>query len=53
VHSAIWDLELEYSLRSFMRDLLKIREQTFKESTITHAFAKAGVWPIDSTTAIT
>lgn len=36
-----------------MRDLSTIREQTFKESTITHAFAKAGVWPIDPTIAIT
>ncbi|OBT38980.1 hypothetical protein VE00_10732 [Pseudogymnoascus sp. WSF 3629] len=25
-----------------------IREKTFKELTITHAFKKAGIWPIDS-----
>jgi hypothetical protein len=43
VHSAIRNLDLEYTLRSFMRDLSKIREQTFKELTITHAFVKAGM----------
>jgi len=47
VHSSIRNLELEYSLRSFMRDLSKIREQTFKVSTITHAFEKAGIWPVN------
>ena len=47
VHTAIQNLDLVYNLRSFIRDLLKIREQTFKASTITHAFKKAGVWPID------
>ena len=46
VLTAIRDMDLEYTLRSFMRDLSHIREQTFKESTIIHAFQKAGVWPV-------
>jgi hypothetical protein len=52
VHASIRNLNLVYNLQSFMRDLPNIRKQTFKESTITHAFAKAGVWPISSTIAI-
>ena len=35
-----------------MRDLLKIREQTFKESTIIHAFAKARIQLINCSLAI-
>jgi hypothetical protein len=53
VHTAVRNLDLEYTLHSFMRDLPKIREQTFKESTIKHAFTKAGIWPINCTLAIT
>jgi hypothetical protein len=53
VHTAIQNLDLEYNLSSFMRDLPKIRQDTFKEQTIIHAFAKAGVWPVDCSIAIT
>jgi hypothetical protein len=35
-----------------MRDLSKIREQTFKELTITHAFKKAGIWPVNYSRAL-
>jgi hypothetical protein len=52
VHSAVRNFDLEYTLRSFMRDLPKIREQTFKESTIIHAFIKAGIWPVSCSLAI-
>jgi hypothetical protein len=52
VHKAIRDMDLDYKLASFIRDLPNIREQTFKESTITHAFQKAGIWPISYTIAI-
>jgi hypothetical protein len=43
MHSFIQNLKLKYSLHSFIRDLLKIKEQTFKVLTITHAFEKAGI----------
>jgi hypothetical protein len=52
VHSAIWNLDLEYNIRSFIRDLSTIREQTFKELTIIYAFKKAGVWPINYDNAL-
>jgi hypothetical protein len=52
VHTAIRDMDLEYNLQSFMRDLPYIREQTFKESTIIHAFQKAGIWLVDCNIAL-
>ena len=52
VHNAIRDMDLNYNVVSFIRDLPHIREQTFKESTITHAFQNAGIWPISCDTAI-
>ena len=36
----------EYNVRSFFRDLPLIRERTFKERTIKHAFRDAGMWPV-------
>lgn len=52
VHTAVRNLDLEYTLWSFIRDLPKIREQTFKESTIIHALQKAGGWPVEPSIAI-
>ena len=46
-------MDVTYDLPSFMRDLPRIREQTFKESTIISAFQKAGIWPISCSTALT
>jgi hypothetical protein len=37
----------EYNVRAFFRDLPFIRQQTFKPSTIKHAFRDAGMWPVD------
>ena len=45
-------MDVTYDLPLFMRDLTKIRDQTFKESTITSAFRKAGIWPISCNTAL-
>ena len=53
VHIAIRNLNLEYNICSFMRDLPGIRAKTFKPQTITHAFANSGVWPVNSSCAIT
>jgi hypothetical protein len=36
-----------------MRDLSGIRSKTFKTQTIIHAFAKAGVWPVNRNHALT
>ena len=43
LYIAIRNLDLGYSLYSFIRDLLKIREQTFKVQTVTHAFANSRI----------
>ncbi|KFY20917.1 hypothetical protein V491_03319 [Pseudogymnoascus sp. VKM F-3775] len=53
VLTAIRDIDLTYDLRSFMRDLMWIQKQTFKESTIISAFRKAGIWPVSCNTALT
>jgi hypothetical protein len=47
VHTAIRNLDLSYTISSFIRDLPLIRANTFKELTITHAFTNSGIWPID------
>ena len=47
IEQALVGLDVEYSLRSFLRDLGWIREQTFKKSTIRHAFRKSGMYPPD------
>ena len=52
VQTAIRSLDLEYNISSFLRDLPKIREDTFKVRTIVHAFENAGIWPVDSTVAL-
>ena len=52
VHSAIRNLDLDYTISSFMRDLPEIRAKTFKERTIIHAFENAGIWPIDKEQAL-
>jgi hypothetical protein len=46
------NLDLDYNIASFMRDLHKIKAETFKKSTIHFAFEKAGIWPISCKTAI-
>jgi hypothetical protein len=46
VQHSIRNLEIDYNIASFFRDLKAIRDDTFKESTIQGAFRKAGVWPI-------
>jgi hypothetical protein len=36
----------EYNIQAFFRDLPFIRQQTFKASTIKHAFKNTGMWPV-------
>ena len=48
IENALSSLDVEYSLRSFLRDLPWIREQTFKRDTIKHAFRKASMYPINA-----
>jgi hypothetical protein len=46
------NLDLDYNIASFMRDLTEIRAETFKKGTIHSAFRKAGIWPISCKTAL-
>jgi hypothetical protein len=52
VQFSIRNLDLEYNISSFMRDLSKIRTDTFKERTIIHAFANSGMWPVGCDVAL-
>src|ERR1700726_118535 len=47
IKDALAGLDIEYGLRSFLKDLTSIRENTFKKSTIRHAFKKSGMYPPD------
>jgi hypothetical protein len=46
IQHAIWSLDFEYTLTSFFRNLLAIREKTMKYHTIVNAFHDLGMWPI-------
>jgi len=52
IKDVIASLDVEYGLRSFLRDLAWIRQQTFKKSTIRHAFRKAGMYPPNATACL-
>src|SRR5438045_2526239 len=45
IKDALAGLDVEYGLRSFLRDLSRIRKRTFKKDTIKHAFKKSGMYP--------
>lgn len=44
--NAIRCFEPEYNLGSFLRDLKKIRSNTFTPNTIKHSFVNSGMWPM-------
>jgi hypothetical protein len=52
VHSLIQKFDLSYTVSSFIRDLPEIRANTFKSSTIIHAFQNSGIWLIDREVAL-
>ena len=45
LNEAVAQLDVEYHLKSFLRDLSWVREQTFKKETIKSAFRKSGMYP--------
>jgi hypothetical protein len=49
IKEALAGLDVEYGLRSFLRDLSWIREQTSRKSTIRHTFQKSGMYPPNTT----
>jgi hypothetical protein len=38
-------MEVDYTISSFLQDLLEIREKTFIKGTIIRAFRESGTWP--------
>lgn len=52
IQESVANLNVEYCIRSFLRDLGWIRQQTFKKETIRHAFEKSGMWPVNCQKAI-
>lgn len=48
IQEAISESFIEYSLTQFLKDLTKIRNNTFKASTIRNVFEKSGIWPVNS-----
>jgi hypothetical protein len=45
IQYAIANLDFEYTIASFLRDLADVWAQTFTKGTIKDAFRKAGMWP--------
>jgi hypothetical protein len=52
VQHAMRNLDVDYNIASFFRDLTEIRTNTFKKGTILGAFREAGMWPINSKEAL-
>jgi hypothetical protein len=52
VQHAMRNLDIDYNVASFFRDLAEIRTNTFKKGTIQGAFREAGMWPINSKEAL-
>lgn len=48
IQDALLEFNTKYSLSRFLGDLTKIRDHTFKKSTIQHAFKKLGMWPLNA-----
>ncbi len=46
IQDAVVTSFVKFSIGQFLNDLTKIRNNTFKTSTIRHAFEKSGMWPI-------
>jgi hypothetical protein len=52
VQHAMRNLDIDYNVASFFRDLPEIRTNTFKKGTIIGAFRESGIWPINSQEAL-
>ena len=52
IQEAIAESFIEYAIPQFLKDLIEIRNRTFKPSTIRHAFQKSGMWPVNAKSCI-
>jgi len=41
------DMDIDYTVSSFLKDLSKVREKTFKKGTIIKSFRELGMWPLN------
>jgi hypothetical protein len=48
IQSALETLDFDYTVSSFLRDLSEIRFKTFTKQIVKGAFAKSGMWPVNS-----
>jgi len=46
IEYALDNLDFDYSIASFLRDLPEIRAKTFQKTIIRNAFRYAGIWPL-------
>lgn len=53
IQNAMTEVDLDYSTVRFREDLTRIRDNTFKKSTIQSAFEKCGMYPVNPTKRIT
>ena len=49
ITNAMYSFQPSYDLYSFLRDLNSIREARFTHDTITSAWRKSGLWPVNKT----
>ena len=47
IQDAFIELSFKYDIQFFLHDLSIIRANTFKKTTIRHAFKRSGMWPIN------
>lgn len=52
IQESLMEFNTEYALSQFFGDLTKIRDNTFKRTTIQHAFKKSGMWPLNAARCI-
>jgi len=48
IQVALYSLNFDYTISSFFRDLVKIRQQTMQHHIIINAFKNLGIWPLSS-----
>lgn len=52
VQNELPEVDVEYTVTGLFADLTKIRDSTFKKSTIRQAFEKSGMWPLNAINCI-
>ena len=53
IQHALRNLNIDYNITSFLRDLTGIRHNTFKIGTVKNAWKKTGIWPLNCKQTLT